>query len=162
LSFITLNLFDQGSVALLGDACHPTLPYQAQGAAMAVEDGAVIGKLLGSLQTQIIRPDSSGNEPSQSSVQKLTAEVLALYEKNRKARTTQNVQGAVRNRGLYHMPDGILQRIRDFLLSYAGVTRKSDWTWITSFRQRQTICLDVLEDCGKAFEDWKLSIEQDK
>jgi len=27
----------QGTLALLGDASHPTLPYQGQGAAMAVE-----------------------------------------------------------------------------------------------------------------------------
>lgn len=32
-----------GKVALLGDACHPMLPYRAQGAAMAVS-------LLGSLR----------------------------------------------------------------------------------------------------------------
>ncbi len=42
-----LDTWTKGSVALLGGACHPTLPYQAQGAAMAVEDGATIGKLLG-------------------------------------------------------------------------------------------------------------------
>lgn len=160
-----LTWFVQGSVALLGDACHPTLPYQAQGAAMAVEDGAVVGKLLGSLQAQILNSSSSGNEPSQStksSAQKLTAEVLALYEKNRKARTTRNVQGAIKNRQLFHMPDGILQNIRDFVLSYAGVTRKSDWTWVLSSRQSQVYSFDVLEDCGKDFEAWRLSIEQDK
>ena len=42
-----LDTWVKGSVALLGDACHPTLPYQARGAAMAVEDGATLGKLLG-------------------------------------------------------------------------------------------------------------------
>lgn len=132
---------------------------------MVVEDGAVIGKLLGSLQAHILKSNISENKSSQSSkssAQKLTAEVLALYEKNRKARTTRNVQGAVRNRTLFHMQDGILQKIRDFVLSYAGVTRKSDWTWILSFRQSQVYSLDVLEDCAKVFEDWKLSIEQDK
>ena len=29
-------------MTLLGDAAHPTLPYLAQGAAMAIEDGAVL------------------------------------------------------------------------------------------------------------------------
>ncbi|KAJ5379941.1 Monooxygenase FAD-binding, partial [Penicillium cataractarum] len=155
-----LESWTKGSVALLGDACHPTLPYQAQGAAMAVEDGAVIGKLLGSLQTQILKPNSSDEQPlsTRFSTQELTTEVLALYEKNRKARTTRNVQGAVKNRKLFHIQDGILQKIRDFVLGYAGVTRKSDWTWLSSFRQGQTLGLDVLEDCGKAFEDWELSI----
>lgn len=132
---------------------------------MAVEDGAIIGKLLGSLQTYILASSSSNNEPSLSSrasAQYLTAEVLALYERNRKARTTRNVQGAVMNRKLFHMQDGILQKIRDFVLGYAGVTRKSDWTWLSSFRQGQTLGLDVLEDCEKAFEDWKSSLDLEK
>ena len=34
-------------VTLLGDAAHPTLPYLAQGAAMAIEDGAVLTRALG-------------------------------------------------------------------------------------------------------------------
>lgn len=129
---------------------------------MAVEDGAVIGKLLGSLQTQIFESSSSDERflSTRSATQELTAQVLGLYEKNRKERTTRNVQGAIKNRKLFHMHDGILQKIRDFVLGYAGVTWKNDWTWLSSFRQSQTLGLDVLEDCGKAFEDWKLSIEQ--
>src|SRR5204863_2247377 len=31
---------------ILGDAAHPTLPYLAQGAAMAIEDGAVLARAL--------------------------------------------------------------------------------------------------------------------
>jgi salicylate hydroxylase len=36
----------QGRVALLGDAAHPMLPYLAQGAGMAIEDAAELGRLL--------------------------------------------------------------------------------------------------------------------
>ena len=36
----------QGRVALLGDAAHPTRPYLAQGAAMALEDAWTLGRLL--------------------------------------------------------------------------------------------------------------------
>ena len=36
-----------GRVTLLGDAAHPTLPYLAQGAVMAIEDGAVLTRALG-------------------------------------------------------------------------------------------------------------------
>ena len=36
----------QGRVALLGDAAHPTRPYLAQGAAMALEDAWALGRLL--------------------------------------------------------------------------------------------------------------------
>jgi salicylate hydroxylase len=41
-----LDRWVEGAVALLGDACHPTLPYVAQGAAQAVEDAAVLAAVL--------------------------------------------------------------------------------------------------------------------
>ena len=36
----------EGRIALLGDACHPMPPYMAQGAAMALEDAAVLARTL--------------------------------------------------------------------------------------------------------------------
>lgn len=36
----------KGRMALLGDAAHPMLPFLGQGAAMAIEDGVVLGRLL--------------------------------------------------------------------------------------------------------------------
>ena len=41
-----LMSWSQGPVALLGDAAHPMLPYLAQGAAMAIEDAAVVAQCL--------------------------------------------------------------------------------------------------------------------
>src|SRR5258705_11427664 len=35
-----------GRVALLGDSCHPMLPYMAQGAAQAIEDVALLAACL--------------------------------------------------------------------------------------------------------------------
>lgn len=35
-----------GRATLLGDACHPTLPFLAQGAVMALEDGVVLARCL--------------------------------------------------------------------------------------------------------------------
>ena len=35
-----------GRVTLLGDACHPMLPFIAQGAAQAMEDGATLADCL--------------------------------------------------------------------------------------------------------------------
>lgn len=35
-----------GRVSLLGDACHPMLPFMAQGAGMAIEDGVVVARCL--------------------------------------------------------------------------------------------------------------------
>jgi len=41
-----LTRLTQGRVTLLGDAAHPMLPYLAQGAAQAIEDGYVLADLL--------------------------------------------------------------------------------------------------------------------
>jgi 6-hydroxynicotinate 3-monooxygenase len=41
-----LTQWHDGNVTLLGDACHPMTPYMAQGAAMALEDAAVLSRLL--------------------------------------------------------------------------------------------------------------------
>lgn len=41
-----LDAWFEGRVALLGDACHPMLPFMAQGAAMGLEDAAVLSRCL--------------------------------------------------------------------------------------------------------------------
>lgn len=61
-----------GRVSLLGDACHPMLPFMAQGAGMAIEDGVVVARCL-------------------SQVQQLTdvASVLQTYASLRQGRTAE-------------------------------------------------------------------------
>jgi len=56
-----------GNVALLGDAAHPMLPFMGQGAAMAIEDGVVLGRCFAAAA----RP----------------ADALALYDAARTPRT---------------------------------------------------------------------------
>ncbi|GAO47224.1 hypothetical protein G7K_1434-t1 [Saitoella complicata NRRL Y-17804] len=85
-----------GRFALLGDAIHPTLPYLASGAAIAVEDGVALGELLGRVR----------------SVEELPT-ALAIYERLRKPRTTRVVQGSTNQRTLFHMHDGAEQVKRD-------------------------------------------------
>ena len=41
-----LSRWSEGRVALLGDACHPMTPYMAQGAASALEDAAILSRVL--------------------------------------------------------------------------------------------------------------------
>lgn len=41
-----------GTVSLLGDACHPMLPFMAQGAGMAIEDAVVLGRSLAAVSTR--------------------------------------------------------------------------------------------------------------
>jgi salicylate hydroxylase len=71
-------------VTLLGDSAHPTLPYLAQGAAMAIEDGAVLTRALG------VTDD--------------IAQALQIYQRNRIDRTAMIVQQSSANRELFHLP----------------------------------------------------------
>lgn len=41
-----LPVWSKGRMVLLGDACHPMKPHMAQGAAMAIEDGAMLARCL--------------------------------------------------------------------------------------------------------------------
>ncbi|MDT8344298.1 MAG: FAD-dependent monooxygenase, partial [Thermohalobaculum sp.] len=71
----------RGRAALLGDACHPMLPFMAQGAAMALEDAVVLAQVLDTLPV---------------------AEALRAYEARRRPRTTR-VQAVSRgNADLFH------------------------------------------------------------
>ena len=133
---------------LLGDSCHPTLPYQAQGAAMAVEDGAVLGYLLG----QVVKNPPQGTSATS---QDRIPEVLALYEKLRKSRTTINVLGAVTNRKYFHLHDGEEQQGRDEAL--AGLDwlhGQAKWKWIDSRYQQDLLGFDALKDAETAFDQW--------
>lgn len=77
-----------GRVALLGDAAHPMLPFMAQGASMAIEDGWVLAaKLLGA-DTPI-------------------AFKLRAYQAARHTRTTMLQDISRRNADLYHAHDAI-------------------------------------------------------
>jgi 6-hydroxynicotinate 3-monooxygenase len=41
-----IDKWSEGNLVLLGDACHAMTPYMASGAAMAIEDAAVLGRCL--------------------------------------------------------------------------------------------------------------------
>src|SRR3546814_10162997 len=64
-----LQAWCKGNVTILGDAAHPMLPYLSQGAAMAIEDGYVLGTAL-SADTSV-------------------SEALQHYEALRKPRTSE-------------------------------------------------------------------------
>ncbi len=86
-----IRAWGQGRVTLLGDSAHPTLPYLAQGAVMAIEDGAVLTRALG----------MAGN----------IEDALKLYERNRVERTARIVEQSTFNRALFHLPS--VQAMRD-------------------------------------------------
>lgn len=47
-----LERWSVGTATLLGDACHPMLPFMAQGAGMAIEDAVVLGRSLAGVTTR--------------------------------------------------------------------------------------------------------------
>lgn len=145
-----LERWTKGCVALLGDACHPTLPYQAQGAAMAVEDGAIIGRLLGRLNRNL----SQGVIPA-SQQRDSISRVLELYEKAQKRRTTTNVKGAIDNRNFFHMPDGPEQEARDLELArHTWTEETSDYMWLNMAYNRELLHTDSLKNANALFDDW--------
>ncbi|WP_087743283.1 MULTISPECIES: FAD-dependent monooxygenase [unclassified Acidovorax] len=82
-------------VTLLGDAVHPTLPYMAQGAAMAIEDAAVLARAL--------------------DLGKPLAEALRVYEQHRAPRAARVVNESTEMADLYHIADAneMRQAFRD-------------------------------------------------
>jgi salicylate hydroxylase len=101
-----------GPVTLLGDAAHPMLPFLAQGAAMAIEDAAVLAAQMA----------AHPNDPAQA---------LRAYEAQRRGRTTRMQRSARRVGALYHYsgPDALA---RDFVMRRLGgerLLKRYDWIY---------------------------------
>ncbi len=73
-----------GRVGLLGDACHPMLPFLAQGAAMAIEDGYALAACF----------EAHREVPA----------ALRAFEDVRRERTTRAMRGSAANTALFHSP----------------------------------------------------------
>jgi salicylate hydroxylase len=71
-----------GRITLLGDSCHPTLPFLAQGANMAIEDGLILARCL----------EAFGDAP----------DALRHYEQARIERTGKMVRGSAENARRFH------------------------------------------------------------
>ncbi|KRE38936.1 fumarate reductase [Janibacter sp. Soil728] len=102
-----------GQVALLGDACHAMLPYQAQGASQAMEDAAVLAEELGSVSRDDIES------------------ALSRYVSRRSKHAGMVQDASLRNKDFYHLPDGPEQEERDLkLASFNGESDVSyHWLW---------------------------------
>ena len=72
-----------GGAAILGDAAHPTLPFLAQGAVMALEDAWVLAEALATHDS--------------------TAAAFAAYQAARAPRCSAVVEAANRNARNYHL-----------------------------------------------------------
>jgi salicylate hydroxylase len=109
----------EGSVALLGDAVHGMLPFAGQGAGMAIEDAAVLGKVF-------------SETPLEPGTQ--VAAALQRYGRARRARVTR-VQRLARKQGrIYHMT-GAMALARDLTIRALGPERVlARQAWIYDWR----------------------------
>ncbi|MCZ7889955.1 MULTISPECIES: FAD-dependent monooxygenase [Rhizobium/Agrobacterium group] len=78
-----LPFWSTSRVTLLGDSAHPTLPYMAQGAVMAIEDGAVLARALFEYDN--------------------LEQALSRYETARIDRTSRIVNESTEHAKLYHL-----------------------------------------------------------
>ncbi len=86
--------------ALVGDAAHPTLPFLAQGANLALEDAWVIASCL-------------ANEP--------VPEALASYQMRRQTRVSKVIAAANANARNYHLRRPVMRLVAHSLLRVAGM-----------------------------------------
>ena len=107
-----LTYWSRGAVTLLGDACHPMVPFMAQGACQALEDASALAHSL--------RSTSS------------TIDALTTYESVRKERTS-TIQGrSFLNATMFHLPDGEQQQARDAAFSTTetdAALARFDWLY---------------------------------
>ena len=102
----------EAQTTLLGDAAHPMLPFLAQGAAMAIEDGAVLAARLAAT------PDDP-------------ATAMRRYEHDRRARVAKVQRAARRNGRIYQYagPDAAVRDLAMRALGGAALRRRYDWIY---------------------------------
>jgi 2-polyprenyl-6-methoxyphenol hydroxylase-like FAD-dependent oxidoreductase len=105
----------QGRAVIMGDAAHPTLPFLAQGANMALEDAWVLAASL----DETDRPEAG----------------FASYQARRRVRVSRVVDAASRNAENYHLRPGPYRAMAHLALKLGTraapnmVTRKFDWLY---------------------------------
>ena len=119
----TLPRWAYGRVGLLGDACHPTLPFLAQGAVMALEDGLVLARCLAQWK----------DDPALG---------LQRYEAARIARTSRIVSGSAANAQRFHNPQlGHAEGAAKYVDEQWGEERvKERYEWLFEY-QADTVAL---------------------
>lgn len=105
----------QGRITLLGDAAHATLPFLAQGAVHAIEDGTVLARCIEDTGPATI------------------AGALARYEHARIERTSRMVRGATANTERFHSPELATEDSADRYLqrewSAEPIAARYDWLY---------------------------------
>jgi salicylate hydroxylase len=109
----------KGCMALVGDAAHPLLPFLAQGAALAIEDTAVLANCLPAV-----------DDASTASI----AQGLRRYGDQRARRISKVFSTARSNASVYHMPP-LLAWFRDRRMTQLGPDgMRQRFSWLYDWR----------------------------
>lgn len=104
--------WQNGRLALLGDAAHPTLPFMAQGGCLALEDAWVLGRAF---------EEQSG-----------ATTALAAYEAARRSRAEKVVAAAAANARNFHL-GGPMRLAAQAALMAIGPRLAGKYDWIYSY-----------------------------
>ncbi|TGO23361.1 hypothetical protein BPAE_0135g00210 [Botrytis paeoniae] len=138
----------RGSIALVGDACHPTLPHLAQGAAQAIEDAAVLGAVFSKC------PSNSPSDINKS---------LLVYESVRKERAETLVELAAQSGRALHLGDGAAKAERD--KQFAALKQKGGAVpdkWADADVQKKIYGFDCYQVALDRFDDLFAKVEEGK
>jgi salicylate hydroxylase len=105
--------WSRGRMTILGDAAHPMLPFLAQGASQAIEDGAALAALL----------------PAANTDGEAIARALVHYDMLRIPRTARVQRAAFTQGRIYHL-GGVRARLRDSMLGLLpqdALLKRFDW-----------------------------------
>lgn len=106
-----IDTWQAGNVSLLGDAAHPTLPFLAQGANLALEDAWVLANCL------------------------VPGEKTGMYQSLRKERARKVIDAASKNAWKYHLREGPVRTLAHLALSLGSraapgaMMRQFDWIY---------------------------------
>jgi salicylate hydroxylase len=129
-----------GSVALLGDACHPTLPHLSQGAAMAIEDGAVLAEVVSKIPADKVRDPET------------LTRTLKVYELLRKPYTSKLVDLAAYSGRILHLGEGKAKEERDREFRQNGKTGSVPDKWASPDVQRMIYSHDCVKEANDNYE----------
>lgn len=104
-----IDRLSAGRVAVIGDAAHPMLPFQAQGANQAIEDAVVLAACLAGVDRGEL------------------GDALRRYERIRVPRTTRIQSQSRANAETFHLVDGDAQRRRDTSAGKASGLDQHAW-----------------------------------
>lgn len=113
---VPMKKWSKNRISLMGDACHPTLPFLAQGAVMAIEDAVVLSRCL----------EKYRDDPKIA---------LLTYERSRTDRTSKTVTEARKNTDRFHSAELVnKERAEKYLQKEMGEAPIRDrYNWLYQY-----------------------------